>query len=120
MTNTRCEATTKKHGTQCTNRAAEWSEANKRMLCHIHHEHGSFRLHVNANRQERMKRRPAPLAPTRFPNRISLELRADPIDTATPVLDAKPFIPLSSGMGEVPKRSKTMFRVPLDIACTCL
>lgn len=55
-------------------------------------------------------KQPLPLAAVRFPNRISLNLHADREDATTPVLDARPTISMTAGLGEVPTPSKTRFR----------
>ena len=52
--NSRCEATTKKHGTQCVNWGAAWCAFNKKMLCHLHHPDSTFRKQVAAKRGPRM------------------------------------------------------------------
>jgi hypothetical protein len=113
MTNTRCEANTKKHGTQCENYAATWNEFSKQMLCHLHHPASTFR------KQVAMKHKPVPLrtkphvmtlASVRFPNRIGLNLHAEPEDSRTPGLD-RPFnISLTAGKADPEPPRKTLFR----------
>ena len=106
VANSRCEATTKTHGTQCVNGGAEWCAFNKKMLCHLHRPDGRYRQQVNAKRGFRMTtrreqdRQPADLyhgsrKPFRsdFMNGLHVQSRAErdqefmPKDQATPMLD---------------------------------
>ena len=53
VSNSRCEATTKTHGTQCVNGGAEWCAFHQKMLCHLHHPDSTFRKQVAAKRGPR-------------------------------------------------------------------
>lgn len=55
VSKTRCEANTKKHGTQCENWGAEWSEVNRKMLCHLHHPDRRYRQQVAGKREARYR-----------------------------------------------------------------
>ena len=55
-------------------------------------------------------KRPRSVHPFLHPNRVGINLRPDREDVETPVMNGKPTIPMESGMGEVPRASKTMFR----------
>ena len=63
VSNTRCEANTKKHKTQCENWGAEWNEFTKQMLCHLHHPDRTYRKQVAAKRGERKPRTSHPSGP---------------------------------------------------------
>ena len=66
-----------------------------------------------------MKRKPAPLrtkphvmtlASVRFPNRIGLNLHAEPEDTRTPEMDRVPVIDMTAGKAAPEPPRKTLFR----------
>ena len=98
--NSRCEATTKTHGTQCVNQGAEWCAFNKKMLCHLHHPDSTFRKQVAAKRGPHMTtpKQTAAIARKKelYPNRqdLAIEGRAQrergdlPKDEPTPTLNA--------------------------------
>ena len=70
--NTRCEATTKTRGTQCTNWNAAWCASNKKLLCHLHHPDATYRQQVAAKCLTRTQRRNHRMA-NKSPNRGPLQ-----------------------------------------------
>ena len=116
MTNTRCEANTKKHGTQCENYDAVWCEAQNKILCHLHHPNRTFRQQLKAKQEHRrMTRSLKPVIPpdrVRHPNIPGISCGRDPAerDTPTPMLDRPFALPMDAGKGAPPKPSKTLFR----------
>ncbi len=119
--NSRCEATTKTHGTQCVNGGAEWCAFNKKMLCHLHHPDSTFRKQVAAKRGPRMTtpKQAAAIArkKAKYPNRVDLSIEGrSALDRdaggQTPEMNRVPVIDPTIGKAAPEKPSKTLFRKP--------
>ena len=126
VSNTRCEATTKKHGTQCVNWGATWNAFTKQMLCHLHHPDATYRQQVAAKRLTRTQRRNHRMA-NKSPNRGPLHslsvVNHGPLGVAGSAphyfdedaptdgttyfgLDAPFSLPMTAGKGEPPVSSR--------------